>query len=138
MDSGIMPSISSGFGYSDPSDTSKNIKTWYVGLEWSDVLVEGNSFGGAFGQAPNVIGNDDDEDNYLWEAFYSIAVSDNITVTPTIFGISPYTTGGDDDIFGALREDHLQVLRFHSCWADVGTLPSRANQPIPLREWAFF
>jgi hypothetical protein len=43
----------------------------------------------------------DDEDNFMWEAFYSIPVSDSITVTPAIFGISPYTSGGDDDIFGA-------------------------------------
>ncbi len=100
MDSGVIPSISTGYGYSDPSDTSKNIQTWYVGLEWSDVFVEGNSLGGAIGQAPYVIDNDDDEENYMWEAFYSIPISDNITVTPSIFGISPYTTGGDDDIFG--------------------------------------
>ena len=96
----MMPSISTGFGYSNRTDPSKNIRIWYVGLDWSDVFVKGNSFGGAFGQAPYVIGNDDDEDNYLWEAFYSIAVTDNIAVTPTILGISPYTTGGDDDIFG--------------------------------------
>ena len=31
--SGIMPSISSGFGYSNPSDRSRYIRTWYVGLE---------------------------------------------------------------------------------------------------------
>jgi hypothetical protein len=100
LESGIVPSISAGYGHSDPSETSKNIQTWYTGLVWSDVFVEGNSLGGAFGQAPYVIGNDDDEDNYMWEAFYSIPVSDNITVTPSIFGISPYTSGGDDDIFG--------------------------------------
>jgi hypothetical protein len=100
LDSGLIPSISTGYGYSDPSETDKNIQTWYVGLEWSDVLVKGNSLGGAIGQAPYVIGNDKDEENYLWEAFYSIPVSDNITVTPSIFGISPYTSGGTDDIFG--------------------------------------
>ena len=101
MDSGVIPSVSAGYGFANPSDTSKDIQTWYVGLEWSDVLVEGNSLGGAFGQAPYVIDNDDDEDNFMWEAFYSMPITDNITVTPTIFGISPYTTGGDDDIFGA-------------------------------------
>ena len=62
MDSGVIPSISTGYGYSDPSDTSKDIQTWYVGLEWSDVFVEGNSLGGAIGQAPYVVDNDDDEE----------------------------------------------------------------------------
>ena len=100
LDSGPIPSISAGYGYADPSDTSEEVQTWYVGVEWSDVFFEGNSFGGAIGQAPYVIDDGDDEENYMWEAFYKIAVSDNITVTPAIFGISPYTTGGDDDIFG--------------------------------------
>jgi hypothetical protein len=99
LESGIIPSVSTGYGYSDVEGSSNNVQTWYAGLEWSDVFVEGNSLGGAIGQAPYEIGTKDDE-SYMWEAFYSIPVSDNITVTPSVFGISPYTSGGTDNIFG--------------------------------------
>ena len=40
------------------------------------------------------------DDNTMWEVFYSFAVSDNITITPAIFGIDD---GGDDEeIFGGI------------------------------------
>ena len=79
-----MPSISTGYSWSDVEGTDQHIDSWYAGVEWSDVLVEGNSFGGAVGEAPRW---DDADGNFMWEAFYSFAVSDNITITPAIFGI---------------------------------------------------
>ena len=81
---------------SDPDDSDEEIHGWYVGLEWSDVFVEGNSFGTAIGQAPKV----DDDYNQIWEIFYKFAVTDNITVTPTYFIIDEYS--------GNLSSDYVQ------------------------------
>ena len=96
-DSGLIPSISTGFSSFDPDDSSDEVEGWYVGLEWSDVFIEGNSFGAAIGSAPNT-GSDDD--NTIWEAFYSMAVTDNITITPAVFGAE--SDGADADSFGGL------------------------------------
>ena len=68
-----------------------------MGLEWSDVFIEGNSFGGAIGDAPSF---DDEDTSTMWEVFYSFAVTDNITITPAVFGIDD---GGEgEDLFGGL------------------------------------
>ena len=97
-DAGIVPSISTGYSSADEEGVSKDIESWYVGLEWSDVFIEGNSFGGAIGSAPAY---EDGVDNTMWEVFYSFAVSDNITVTPAIFGIDE---DGKDDVFGGIMK----------------------------------
>ena len=93
-----MPSISTGYATADEEGVSDDIDSWYVGLEWSDVFVEGNSFGGAIGSAPAY---EDGVDNTMWEVFYSFAVSDNITVTPAIFGIDE---DGKDEVFGGIMK----------------------------------
>ena len=99
-DSGVMPSISTGYSIADPeSDAYDDINSWYLGLEWNDVGIEGNSLGGAIGEAPSF---EDDVDNFMWEVYYSFSVTDNITVTPAIFGIYDGVEGDDDDIFGGL------------------------------------
>jgi hypothetical protein len=95
-DAGIIPSVSGGWSMSDPEGTDENIHGWYVGLEWSDVFIEGNSFGTAIGQAPKV----EDDYNKMFEIFYKFAVTDNITITPTYFIIDEYS--------GSLSSDYLQ------------------------------
>ena len=103
-ESGWIPSISAGWGLTDISDSNlANVKSattqsWYVGLEWSDVFLEGNSFGIATGQPTFItdidVNNKDDEDDYLagggfaWEFFYKFQVTDNITVTPALHYLS--------------------------------------------------
>jgi len=94
-DAGLIPSVSGGWSMSDPDDSDEDIHGWYVGLEWSDVFVEGNSFGTAIGQAPKV----SDDYNKMWEIFYKFAVTDNITVTPTYFIIDEYS--------GSLTSDYV-------------------------------
>ena len=97
-DAGLIPSISGGWSMSDPDDSDEDIHGWYVGLEWSDVFVEGNSFGTAIGQAPKV----SDDYNKMWEIFYKFAVTDNITVTPTYFIIDEYSGNlSSDYVHGA-------------------------------------
>jgi hypothetical protein len=93
-DSGVIPSISTGYSASDVED-GDDLSSWYVGLEWSDVFVDGNSFGAAIGSAPST----DDDDNSMWEVFYSFAVTDNITITPAVFGVDEE---GKDDLFGGI------------------------------------
>ena len=84
---GWIPSISGGWSMSDPDDSDDDIHGWYVGFEWDDVFLEGNSFGFATGQAPKV----DDDYNKLYEVFYKFVVTDNITITPTYFAIDEYS-----------------------------------------------
>ena len=116
-ESGWIPSISAGWGLTDISDStlgyvkSATTQSWYVGLEWSDVFLEGNSFGIATGQPTFItdidVNNKDDEDDYLagggfaWEFFYKFQVTDNITVTPAIHYLSkPFanTQRGDNGL----------------------------------------
>jgi hypothetical protein len=93
-DSGLIPSISSGYSASEV-ENQDDLDSWYVGIEWSDVFLEGNSFGAAIGSAPST----DDDDNTMWEVFYSVSVTDNITVTPAVFGIDEE---GAEDLFGGI------------------------------------
>ena len=85
------------------------IASWYTGLQWDDAFVRGNALGMAVGQAPYVTqmgangadsprsitasttGTGDsgaNDANYVWEWWYKIQVTDNITVTPALFYIS--------------------------------------------------
>ena len=104
-DSGWIPSISAGYGgtwlsYND-GDDSAYTNSWYVGLEWDDVFLKGNSFGMAVGQPTYVQSVDDDTldqgAGYAWEFFYKFQVTDNITVTPAIHYLSkPFPSQGDN------------------------------------------
>ena len=93
-DSGWIPSISAGAGstWFDGSNTDGYTASWYVGLEWSDVFLEGNSFGMAVGQPTFVADVDGDAvkngAGYAWEFFYKFQVTDNISVTPAITYLS--------------------------------------------------
>jgi hypothetical protein len=93
-ESGWIPSISVGYGGSWLSFGGDDAYTnsWYVGMEWDDALIEGNSFGIATGQPTYIVSVDDDDYNagagYAWEFFYKFQVTDNITVTPAIHYLS--------------------------------------------------
>jgi len=82
--SGIIPSVSAGYGWNTVSGTESaatNSQSWFAGLTWDDVFVDGNSAGVAIGQAPT---GEDLEKSTLLEIFYKYQVSDNISVTPAI------------------------------------------------------
>ncbi len=98
--SGWLPSISTGWGINaHNSDTFDQIdgaqtQSWYVGLQWSDVFLKGNSMGMAVGQ-PTFFTKSGDEDilepndgNYAWEWWYKFQVTDNISITPALFYLS--------------------------------------------------
>ena len=107
-DTGWMPSISTGWGYSridlkDGFSIGENYfsfesavtQSWYIGLQWDDVFVEGNTLGMAVGQ-PTFVTNVDYKNGsdfvadgqYAWEFWYAMQITDNITVTPAIFYLS--------------------------------------------------
>ena len=112
---GAIPEISFGYdiGLIDDDGTSTSTEEtaqWMIGLGWKDAFVDGNSAGIAFGQrqyATEVVDGTDDpaDDNFVWEAYYTFKVSDNITITPAIFGGEDTKDGNSsdtDDTFGAL------------------------------------
>jgi hypothetical protein len=103
--SGWVPSISTGWGYTGYSQasTSRNFgasvnqtaasQSWYVGLQWADAFVKGNTFGMAVGQptfltATSVAGTSPNDAGYAWEWWYKFQVTDHISVTPAIFYLS--------------------------------------------------
>ena len=100
-ESGWIPSISLGWGINTTSwkDQSKvedwmvsQSQSWMVGLQWTDVFLQGNSAGMAVGQATfatELKGGDTPRDgNYVWEWWYNFQVTDNISVTPALFYLS--------------------------------------------------
>jgi hypothetical protein len=107
-ESGWIPSISTGYGFNsitnDDSTVFRSVDTqsWYVGLQWADAFLKGNTLGMAVGQPTFVTGVDyrndfrDESDfvadgNYAWEWWYMFQVTDNISVTPAIYYLSrPY------------------------------------------------
>ena len=100
-DSGIIPSISTGWSKTNAQVGTNDFSAWYVGLEWSDAFFAGNSLGTAIGVSPNSPTAGDT--STLWELFYSMPVTDNITITPAIFTISDNVgAAADVDQFGGL------------------------------------
>ncbi len=107
---GIIPSISAGWGYSSydaantpagTTFTATGLETsasgitaaqnWYVGLQWADAFVKGNSLGMAVGQPTFVTAMNSgtpQDGNYAWEWWYKFQVTDHISVTPAIFYLS--------------------------------------------------
>jgi hypothetical protein len=126
-ESGWVPSISAGYGYNsitDGDDTrvfrSATTQSWYVGLQWADAFLKGNTLGMAVGQPSfvtdveyrNDFGDNNSfvaDGNYAWEWWYQFQVTDNISVTPAIYYLSrPYgdITNGQDRTFGGNRNNN--------------------------------
>ena len=94
--SGWIPSISGGYGFNSVvAKNDRNItasQSWNVGLQWSDVLLIGNSAGMAVGQPVFAIsqkgGQTPADGNYVWEWWYQFQITDAISVTPAAFYLS--------------------------------------------------
>ncbi len=97
--SGWLPSLSLGWGinsttYSTPQPRGSlsTSQSWMVGLQWTDVFQKGNDFGFAVAQpvfatalSGGVTPNDG---NYVWEWWYKIQVTDNLSITPALIYLS--------------------------------------------------
>ena len=81
-------------------------QSWYVGLQWADALIKGNTFGTAVGQPTFVTGNDGflgtDESTFAWEIWYKFQVTDNISVTPAFFTITNPAGSGSNNAYGGV------------------------------------
>ena len=100
-----MPSISAGYGGTwaefAANDSDAYVNSWYVGLEWDDVFIDGNSLGLAVGQPTYVVEADskdvEEGAGYAWELFFKFQVTDNISVTPAITYLSKPNPAQDQD-----------------------------------------
>ncbi len=107
-ESGWVPSISAGYGINSSSQGDlRTSQSWMVGLQWSDVLAKGNSFGMGVGQPAFATatrnGADTEQGVWAWEWWVQWQVSDAIAVTPAIFYLNnPGGSEGGRDQFGAL------------------------------------
>jgi len=102
LDNGI--SLNAGLGWKNPDEENdaSNIEdesTWSIGVVWSDFGKEGNALGIGIGTAEGWRDDSGYDDPMAYEIYYSMAVSDNITVTPAFFSIEK---DGADDITGGL------------------------------------
>ena len=91
-------------GWKTPEDENdaSNIEdetTWSVGVVWNDFGSEGNALGVAIGTSEGWRDDSGYDDPMAYEVYYSMAVSDNITVTPALFS---YERDGQDDVTGGL------------------------------------
>ena len=90
--SGWVPSVSAGYGYNFVSGTTGDTDatdsdSWFVGLQWNDVILDGNAAGVAVGQAPSAE-TAGVSDATMLEVFYKFQVTDNISITPALFYVS--------------------------------------------------
>ena len=97
-DSDILPSISVGYevGEDASKTTLDEITSFFVGLQWDEVGP--GSFGLAMGHSNTVEGDDEE---YMYEAYYSYAVNDGMTITPVIY-TKDNATANQDDTTGVL------------------------------------
>jgi hypothetical protein len=91
-DSGSMPSVSVGYEMGNPT-TAKDNTSYFVGLQWDEVGP--GTFGAALGtKTPTIDGGD--PELLMYEAFYSYAINDGMTITPLVY-IKEFATGTDDE-----------------------------------------
>jgi hypothetical protein len=107
VDTGIIPSISLGYGYNDGSDGFPNSQSWTVAFQWDDAFAKGNAAGFAFGQ-PAFEDDNDDLNAWLYEIFYRFRVTDNISITPALFyGTKIRSNDGNDSWGGVIQTKFL-------------------------------
>ena len=92
-DSENLPSVSVGYEMGDDASKSSldEITSFFVGLQWDEVGP--GSLGLAAGHSNTAEGT---EEAYMYEAYYSYAVNDGMTITPVIYTKENITAGVDD------------------------------------------
>ena len=92
-DSENLPSVSVGYEMGDDASKSSldEITSFFVGLQWDEVGP--GSLGLAAGHSNTAEGT---EEAYMYEAYYSYAVNDGMTITPVVYTKENVTAGVDD------------------------------------------
>jgi len=93
------PSITVGYDTTEFEGSERSADMWFVGLQWEDLLNPDDKVGLALAQ-PTKLDNQS-EDPFAWELYYSYKANDSVTVTPTIFGGTD-REGDSEDVFGAV------------------------------------
>ena len=96
------PSISVGYDvtqYDGVTSGTDSSDMWFVGLQWQDIINADDKIGLALAQPTKH--DDETNDPFAYELYYSYQVNDGMTVTPTIFGGTD-RDGGTEDVFGAV------------------------------------
>ena len=96
------PSISVGYDvtqYDGVTSGTDSSDMWFVGLQWQDIINADDKIGLALAQPTKH--DDETNDPFAYELYYSYKVNDGVTVTPTIFGGTD-RDGGTEDVFGAV------------------------------------
>ena len=99
-----LPSISVGYEIGDDADPTTNVPTafgadldqitsFFLGLQWDEGVVGPGSFGVAMGHSNT---REESDEEYQYEAYYSYAVNDGMTLTPVIFTRESAVAGQDD------------------------------------------
>jgi hypothetical protein len=121
-----IPSISAGWGYNNVSTKNADLpgdqsidgatsQSWYVGIQWADAFMKGNTLGMAVGQPTFVTSWENDtnindgsdfvaDGNYAWEWWYQFQVTDNISVTPALYYLSRPLGFGTNNLDGASND----------------------------------
>ena len=110
VDSGIIPSISAGYGFTDISGGvggAADSQSWYVALQWDDAFAKGNAAGIALGQNPSA--GTGVEDPLSLELYYKVQVTDNISITPGLFYITNSSNQvNDQDLWGGVVQTQFR------------------------------
>ena len=100
-ETGMIPSVSVGYETGDGQGLPDSTQ-WFIGAQWDEAGP--GTFGVAYGTIGAYVGpvanERDDDEFYMYEAFYSYAINDGMTVTPLIY--VKETAPGSDDLTGIM------------------------------------
>jgi len=96
-ETGLVPSVSAGYELGTATGRV-DTQQWFLGLQWDEAGP------GTFGAAIGTIGASEDREQdpeyVMYEAFYSYAINDGMTVTPLVY--VKETAAGSDDLTGVM------------------------------------
>jgi len=104
-ESGAVPQVQIGYDVATVDNAADGdpdeMQAWMVGLGWTDLFMDGNRAGVAFGSRQSATsfagtGADPADDNTVWEAYYTFKINDGVTITPAVFGGSDVEADGKD------------------------------------------
>ena len=104
-DTGAIPSISVGYEKGTAQNTT-DTRQWFAGIQWDEAgpgtlgMAIGTVGSSTNGQGASGVHTHGSEELIMYEAYYSYAVNDGMTITPLIY--SKETVTGSDDLTGVM------------------------------------